>query len=499
MAEINKIGYSTHILGTVKSVMSCLGIILYDKSDISDGSRRKRVSLYNIEEVYKLVLDSGKYLELTRETENDGFSYKHNNGKITGFNVILYLDPSNKNNPLGYTEFTNTQGEKRDTNIYLNLHAGVEDFDIRLNDNLDNAEHANKTYIGDNLKGYTSSKVILNDIDKVETGHKHYTKFLTQSIVTSDSIFLDSGIVTELANVDNLGLIKLGIERNMNYSPLEYDFENFSISYYSDDIVLSSWKDTNYCITSLTQRNSFGDLIRYTKSNTGYFTLPEDGYDNVINHTAGKYIICKSTKYDSTITRAFNVETKSWEATTTSSVFVDPFDKSNTLYKIPSSIQPNQFFRVLPDLKNIYYDYLDNEYLKVIRKVGPWFALNVKRSDKSLVLVTSVAFSLYMTPEQLDNIIFFDDNTLILKTTNSYLIYRGFLETRYTEEANKLLGGNYNTKVEVVPKDQDLFLTPLNDLRRGAYPKATGIPDIISGFKGHLFYIDRSSYTINFL
>ena len=79
------------------------------------------------------------------------------------------------------------------------------------------------------------------------------------------------------------------------------------------------------------------------------------------------------------------------------------------------------------------------------------------------------------------------------------MIYRGFLETRYTEEANKFLGGNYNTKVEIVPKDQDLFLTPLNDLRRGAYPKATGIPDIISGFKGHLFYIDRSSYTINFL
>ena len=229
MAEINKIGYSTHILGTVKSVMSCLGIILYDKSDISDGSRRKRVSLYNIEEVYKLVLASGKYLELTRETENDGFSYKHNNGKITGFNVILYLDPSNKN-PLGYTEFTNTQGEKRDTNIYLDLHASVEDFDVRLNDNLDNAEHAKKTYIGDDLKDYTSSKVILNDIDKVETGHKHYTKFLTQSIVTSDSIFLDSGIVAELANVDNLGLIKLGIERNMNYSPLEYDFETLSIS-----------------------------------------------------------------------------------------------------------------------------------------------------------------------------------------------------------------------------------------------------------------------------
>ena len=285
----------------------------------------------------------------------------------------------------------------------------------------------------------------------------------------------------------------------MNYSPLEYDFTNFSISYYGNDIVLSTWKDTNYCISSLTQRNSFGDLIRYTKSNKGYFTLPEDDYTNIIDHTAGKYIICKSSLNGTSKMRAFNIEKRGWENTSGVTLFVDPLDKSNKLYELPSAIQSSSFFRYLPELKNMFYDYKDNEYLKVLRKVGSWFILSVRRNNNSLILVSGLAFSLYLTPNQLQDLLFYDDNTLILNTTNSYLIYRGFRETRYTKAALNLVGGSGNTTVESVYKTQDLYKTKFNELRRGVYPNTSGLPKFVSGFKGHLFYIDDENYTINFL
>ena len=492
MAGINKIGYSTHILGTVKSVMSCLGIILYDKSKISDGNKHKRISLYNIDEIYKLVIDSDNYLELTRETaeEDDYFKYSHENGRIKGFNVIIYISPVD-GSPLGYTEFTNTQGEQRDTNIYLELKADIQDFDVRLNNNLDNVEYAKKEYLGDELKNYTSSKVILEDIKKLEGGNKFYTKFLSQASMTSNSVFLDSGLVTELKSIGDLGFVKLGIEKGMNYSPFDYDFENFGISYYGDDIVLCAWTDLNYCITSLTQKNSFGELIRYTKSNTGYFTLPGDV--KKIDYMSGKYIVCDDDS------KVFNVENREWLKLSYPRAIVDTLDKTNYLYQLPSSMQSSSFYKYMPELKNMYYDYKDREYIRVRRKVGSWFVLDVMRDSNELILITGLTSCLYITPDQLKDVIFFDDNTLILNTSNAYKIYRGVKRTWYSDDANKLLTGKSGTYTESVRKTADLYSTPFNDLRRGVYPETTGIPNFVAGFLGHLFYVDKSKHIINYL
>lgn len=497
MAGINKIGYSTHILGTVRSVMSCLGIILYDKYGISDGNKYKRISLYNLDEMYDLVM-SGDHLELTRENTDDYFRYLHENGHIDGFNVIIYINPSD-GSPIGYTEFTNTQGEKRDTNIYLKITASVEDFDVVLNDNLDNVKQAKKTYVGNELKDYTGSKTIQDDLKEVQGGNKHYTKLLSQASETQDSILLDCGTVTKMGYSDSLGLMKLSLERNLNYSPQIYDFTNFGISYYGDDIVLCTWKNTNYCVSSLTQRNCFGDLIKYTKSNTGYFTLPIDSYTNTIDHVAGKYIICKSSLNGSSIMRAFNIEKRDWETTQNPTLFVDPLDKSGKLYSIPRSIKPGDFYKYLPELKNIFYDYKENEYIKVLRKIGNWFVLRVNRGDTSLILVTGTALTLYLTEEQLEDLLFFDDNTLILNSESYYIIYQGIGRTLCTEEASEFLG-DIDTESIKVSKTSELYTTPFNSLRRNHYPtEVQGIPEFVSGFLGHLFYVNKNNYIINFL
>lgn len=494
MAGINKIGYSTHILGTVESVKSCLRIVLYDKYKISDGNNRyKRISLYNIDEVYNLV-KQGEYLELRRDNRTEPFQYKHVNEKINGFNVIIYLN--SEGFPIGYTEFTNTQGEKRDTNIEINITAKVEDFSITLNDNLDKVEYAEKSYLGTGLENYTGSKTAREKIKNSEQRKKYYTKFVSQAEHTRDSMFLDSGAVVETSN-SGLSFMKLGLERNLNYSPLGYNFTNFGTSYYGDDIALCAWNGIDYCISSLTQRNMFGDLITYTKSGRGYFTLPSD--EIKIEYSAGKYLVCSSSLGGINRVRAFNTETRDWEKSNNLNVFIDPWDKTGKLYDIPSAIPVSDIYRYLPELVNIYYDYKENEYLRVIRKVGPWFVLDVKVSGESLVLVTGISFMLYLTKEQLRNLIYFDDNTLILNNKSSYQIYRGIREVRYTPEAANLIQSGGSTKCETVLKTSELYQTPFNALRRGAYPEKPGIPEIVSGFKGHLFYIDDSNYIINFL
>lgn len=501
MAEINKVGYSTHILGTVKSVMSCLGIILYDKYDISGKSNKyRKISLYNITDIFDIVKSTNKYLEITRENTEGDFKYLHANGRIEGFNTIIYLSPIN-GSPIGYTEFKNTQGIGRDTNILLNLKASVEDFDVILNNTLENAENAEKKYVGTGLGDYTSNKVAWKAAFQTERGQKHYTKFLDQAKQTQDSIFLDSGVVTMLSDTGDLGFMKLGIERNMNYSPLGYEFKNFTISNYGNDIVLTTWNGTNYCVTSLTQKNRFNELIRYTKSSTGYFTLPEeDDYTNTITHAAGKYIVCNSTGQGKSINRAYNIETREWEKSTYNNVFVDPLDKSNKLYDIPSTFIMTLIYKYMPELANAYYTFRDGEYVKLIRKIGNWFILNVIRNQKSVYLVAGVNYSLYITPEQLTDLIFYDDNLIILNTPNHYRLYTGDRVERYTEEAKNLIGNiNSNASPEVIMKSSSIHSSRFNDLRRGAFIDYSGLPEFVAGYRGHLFYVNKNKQTINFL
>lgn len=502
MAGINNVGYSTHILGTVKSVMKCLGIILYNRYEISDTGLT-RISLYNIKEVYKvLTKEGGKCVKISRNSTEEPFIYNKSiaqSGNLdNGFSTVIYLSPVD-DAPLGYTEFRLVQGKDRDINITLDLRSSVEDLNVILNNSLSNVENStNKNYLGDNLGEYTSSSIALDCIKTRENINKNYTKFLNQAKKSNYPVYLDSGFIKKFDLTGDLGFIKLNIFRNMNYSPLEFEFENFNISLYGSDIVLGTWTGLNYCITSLTQRNKFGELIRYTKSNTGYFTLPpKNGMRPYkILYNAGKYLICD---FGNDTTAPFNIETREWEEITNSIALVDPLDPSNTLYDLTEEIDLSTIYKTFPDLVNTFYNYKQEKSIKILRKVGNWIVIRVMRDNRVVYVITGISYSLYITPEQLDKIIYLDDNTLILNSTDNYCIYRGIGEEAYTPEAARLLNIKTNAGAININKSSSLSHSDFNDLRRGPYPLTVSIPDIVTAFCGHLFYIDRQNHLINIL
>lgn len=504
MAGINNVGYSTHILGTVKSVMKCLGIILYNRYEISD-TKLTRISLYNINEVYDALTKSGKgeYIEVTREDTDSPFIYEYtvakSNNLDNGFSTIIYLSPVD-NTPLGYTEFRLVQGKNRDINIILNLKSSVEDLDVVLTNSLGNVENSNKNYLGKELHNYTSSSTALDSIKQKESINKNYTKFLNQAKMSNCSIYLDSGFVKKFDLTGELGFVKLNIFKNMNYSLLEYDFDKFNISFYGADIILGTWTGLNYCITSLTQKNKFGELIRYTKSNTGYFTLPpKNGIrPNKILYSAGKYIICE---FEKTIS-SFNIETREWEEQANEIALVDPLDPSNKLYDLPNEVDLDTVYKTFPDLVNTFYDYKQEKSFRIIRKVGNWIILEVVKNSEIIYIVSGISYALTILPKQLDRLIFLDDNTLILNNSTEYCIYRGIGTQGITPEAKRLLEDETSMDAEImrINKFSSLFTTEFNSLRRGPYPLTTSkIPEIVAAFCGHLFYIDKQNHLINIL
>ena len=485
MADVN-FGYSTHILSTVKQAKSCLGIVLYDKYKFQNVDGYNKISLYNLEKDYEVIIENGPYLKLTRNSVDDPFQYLHTNRELSsGFNVIIYLDPVTSS-PVGYTEFSNNQGKNRDLTIRLELSASVNTLDIILNNSLSSAERVDREYIGTGLNEYTSGKTLISDVSKIQPRYP-YSKFLSQAQYDGGAI-TDAGLVKEVEN--ELKFIKVGIAKNVVYSPTFYDFTNFNVSFLGDDIVLCTWNGTNYCISSLSKKNDFGNLITYTKSTTGYYTLPQDdGSTNVIKYAAGKYLVCESVlKTLRVVTRIFDFTTRSWVKTINPNVFVDPCDQYNRVYDLPSSISYEQAYLYLPEISNSFYNYLDTDYVTVIRKVGNWIVTSRVVNGKRLYMISGISFNLYITKEELDRMIFLDDNTLILKDSDKFLLYRGIGETRYTESTAKLIGGDLDTKYETIKIGDDIMSSNLNLLRRGAIPEDGKIPDIVCGFGGYLFY-----------
>ena len=490
-------GYNTHILGTVKQAKSCLGIVLYDKYKFQNIEGYNKLSLYNLEQNYDVIVEKGPHLLLTRQDVSTPFDYKHTNRELTsGFNVMIYLDPVT-NAPVGYTEFSNNQGKERDILIYLDLNASVETLEIELVNKLDSAERVEREYIGNELNKYTSAKNLKSDVKDLQL-KSPYSKFLTQAAYTGGSI-TDAGLVKKIE--DELKFVKLGIARNVVYSPNHYDFTNFNVSFLGDDIVLCTWNGTNYCVSSLSKKNDFGNLITYTKSNTGYYTLPQDdGSTNIIKYSAGKYLVCESVlETKRVVTRAFDFTVRRWADTVNPVVFVDPYDQYNRLYDIPSSFSYDAAYKYLPEVSNSFYKFLDNDTVYVNRKVGNWIVFGKVINGQRLYMIAGLSFALYVTKEELEDIIYLDDNSLILKKDEKMLLYRGISTTKYTEAARTLAKvSGVSVSYETINVGDDIISSAFGPLRRGAIPENGLVPDIKCGFGGYLFYT-TNDYRINFL
>jgi len=121
---------------------------------------------------------------------------------------------------------------------------------------------------------------------------------------------------------------------------------------------------------------------------------------------------------------------------------------------------------------------------------------------------------------------FVNDQTIILKEDDYYMIYNRPGETYYSEKARLIVeGGKLNSydetgilmcitgnseydenhyleyygsqKISVIFKYEDLYKTKLNSYRRGIYPNKNGIPDLVCSIGGLIFY--KIDSIINYL
>ena len=499
--------YKSFVLGSVKAVTNCLDIVLYNKRKIN-----RKISLYNLDDFYKNYLsgyDTVIHKRLSRSSYNNSFYYK--SGSLEdGFNVIVYISTSS-NTPLGYTEFINDQGISGNLNIDINIKRvldnvlipiGLDDvsynFDIELNirNNISD-NNLIKDYSGDKLYNYVKvSEVINSNYENLYTNNTGRVSSDPRSIIYSPS----SGIM------DKNNFWKFKINKDINIDPYSEDYDNFRVCYYNNDLFIVGWQlgGLKYSMYSLLNKNSLGyPFVRHGETGNG------------IKKVLGKfYLDVEDTiRYLDT---DIQVIPKSGE-----NLIFDLQDNRGILYSLPGFFSKSELIKNIPEINNIYIDldnYLKSNQLIIHNKIGSWFILSQRYGGDMLYLAVSPVSLIYMSSTDLDNAFFVNDQTVILKEDEYYVIYSTPGKKLYSERARLIINtagtyepyedtGFYMTVfgtdddekhyleyydsglVKIVFKYEDLYDTILNKYRRNYYPTdLIGIPEIIDSFKGLIFY-----------
>lgn len=525
-SDNNYSGYSTYILGTTKNILRCLGILVYNKSQLPPGT--DKISLYNIDQVYKKVLQSEKYVRIERKDSYSTFDYISGNGVINGFDTIIYLNNSD-NSPTGYTEFLNKQGEGRNVSISLAFNSVISgDLTIDLSNSLTqlkNNSTVNKNFTGKDLFHYPSVYDIKEDVDNCLWNSPDYTTNLSSVIKSPNikNIFLTYGVLR-----GDSDLIKLDLSKDIIVDPYEFGFTNYQFGYYSGDIVVYLWKDLNYTIYSLTKRNRFENPISYIKSNNGYLTIPEtEGKKSKITLFSGKYIVLEVSSTSENSTELFNFETQ--ERSSVDYRFItDPFDPNNRLIKLPNILNYSNIFDYLPEISNIHldlYEYSKINSIDITRKLRNWYT--IRRPKEGINIYSGISITVYFSSEEIPIII--NDQTIMIFTSASesegndlieyYTVYKGNFKTFYSEKARVLLekgklsfnkdinvfictGGSRDEEYIEYYKSGDIRIINTKDkfnksyfskFRRNILPNHTDtIPDIIGAVDGIIFYKNQN-------
>ena len=527
----NYLGYNTYILGTTKNILGCLGIIVYNRSQLP--SDIEKLSLYNINIVYQEVIASDNYLRINRLTSDEPFEYYYRNERVNGFDTIIYLSNSD-NTPTGYTEFINSQGVDRNINISLAFNTTVSGgLTIELTNSLlqlRNNPTITKNFIGEDLDQYPSSKSVMEEINKVTEIYNKpkYTTHISQYIKDqTNSIFLGFETVIEGRN-----LVKLDLSKNIVVDPYNIGFTNYQLGYYKGDIAIYLWKDLNYTIYSITKRNRFGNPISYINSGVGYITIPEYPTTETVNqqkisYFAGKYIVVKIEGSKNT-TQIFDIENQGWVNNLSSTnFFLDQMDAKNKIVELPNILSYNNILNYIPEISNIYLnleEYARTSTIVIKKKIKNWYVINNSRNR--LKIYTNISKTLYCSEEEEPIII--NDQVIMIRTriTNEetgettldyYSIYYNNFRTYYTEKAREIVetggkleldvdlnimfykGGTnestyknyYNNGEIIVVNASDSFIDSyFARFRRNSLPEinTNSIPNIIGAIDGIIFY-----------
>lgn len=537
MPSPNTSGSQTQLLGSAAAASSSLKIVLFNQSLLST-----KISLYGMKTFYNDVILKGEHLDLTRVSADDPFEYNFRNGKISGFDLIIYLSNSN-NAPLGFTEFNRVQGLSRNLLITVKIEDNLEDpmTDIIERTDLGQLKVTDFSTIlmGDEDYKYTSSAKVFNNIVTPEHSYTVHVEELEKG----------KAIVTSSGGVVESGLYHCGVLRNRNFDPHEIGFTGYSFCKNNTDFVILEWVDNKYSIYSMTLANRFGNPRAYTRDHlninpngevfplsvaltediheksAGFCEIPyyQEGVSQRIISCAGRYILVdvdgNSKVYDVIEDRFVNIQGQ---------VVLNERSFTSGL----TVLEPGHenFLLGCPELMNLYLDIspLFVKNLAVYRRIGSWFILQYSYNiNTDIYICASPVSSIYLTKDDLEKLIILNDNTILLKEKDYYVMYSGYSKTFYSERARNIIEGGeletltlkpgvdilfnvrgtyddlykdyYKEKdIEVIGKKEELFTTVFNRFRKNSYPvNISGIPDIVGGCEGLVFY--KNGKIINYL
>lgn len=494
-----------YISGPISQVSGCLEIILYNKSSFPE-----RISVYNLKNFYfKYLIGSfsDKYVRLARESADSEVKFEYGRQLEKGFNIIVYLDPDSSL-PVGYSEFTNTQGDGISLNIGIEISRTVDENELTL-------EISNKL-VGKDL----SKKFLGKDISQYspisEVTRRSYRNLFTNNTgrLTADSssfIISSSGFLTKNESW------KLGVNRSLTISSL-WDDVKYNVCFYSGDLVLACWSGTRYSLHTLSGSNQYG-TIKTTRENIkrieGRYFLNEEGvlkYLDVVDNNGNRSVFSENK----------------------GTQFVDFQNKECTPYNLPILYTKSDILKYIPEINNIYLDldnYLKSNQVIIHSKIGSWFIFKRHNYNEESIIYVAVSpiTAIYMTSEDLENAFFVGDQTVILRDDNYYYIYNASEIELYTERARSILfngrlswqgKGSYkyrfcfldneeednkhfeeyfgdNGFVHLVFNYDELSGTVLMKYRKNFYPESSSIPLLIGSYGGLIFYNNNNN--ISFL
>lgn len=542
MANLDNLGYNTYVLRTIRSVIECKKILVYNKNSFINDSSIGRINLYNLEDIYSRIKNDSRCYPITRTlTDPDDyrevpFEYDCSNIYTNGFDVIIYV--GNDDNPAGYTEFVNIQGRVSDyIRIYLYFEIDKNKITLELNNSLWRIRDTipNK-FIGKELNKFPSSQEVIDGILNIPKDQK-YTSHLSEFLrpTNTSGIFLGSRTVLPSGSIVGIDFVK-----DINILDGE-EYSNYQIGYYQDDIVLYSWIYLDdeigyyYRITSLITQETYKHTVRvgYNVQDTiGRYNTSEISKD--LLYCSGKYLVFRiNYQTGRSEIKLFDTTLDSWVSTKEPNVIVDPLDKTSKIYEIPKAqdIQSiNTILDIIPEVSDIYLDL--NSYIQLrrsldlVKKIGDWFVLKILQNNSTLYLFSCPSMSVYMSSDEYNKCIVINNNTLMILGENYYTVYHGpKKKIYYTEKAKCIVGNNIlidvdffgdtikmcndenleeylnyykKSEISIVLKNKPIYETILNSYRRQLLYSYEVPNNIIGAFGGIIFYMNQYN-NINYI
>lgn len=556
--NISEITTTTNLLGSIDLVLSCNSILVYNSESMPRISTDNVINLYN--DLVSGIVYSNKYIILKRQKDSDiDFKYDYNNsvnqGLTSGFDTIIYLN-STDTGPVGYTELQSPIGKFSNVNISLGLVPSLNSEPSNLNitftlDEITENLYSLKNFLDEKeLNQYTPASRVLKES---KLNYKPYVNNL--GCLQSDPrrvLYLSDRAICN--NLGNLELKKLNILKNKEVDPFRVNFQSYCINQYGSDIAVYAWSKVekedgtgykiDYSINSLTKSNKFGNLQQYvnTKDNDGCCTIPDiivdqnTAIDINILYVTGRYFVCEGIFEDGTKKLAVldtDKENPHWLNLPEDFVCFTEWER------IPKPIQlkykkinfsidsKREILENYPDLYTTYLDTMNSSSFLLKRKIGGWYLIQKSTNNGSIYVLAGKCSTIYLVEDDLEKIIVVNDNTVLLKEDEYYLMYTGNEKTWYTERYRAFFkdssfinyhgiqfastGDNSNSElsdttyknyydkeyIKIIPKNEALYNTVLNKYRRNFYPNINKIPDIIGAFRGIIFYIEDGK--INYL